>query len=70
VFFTAHAMQEMAKDNLTRTDALNVMRAGMVAEAEWQNGGWRHQVSTPRIVVVVEFDTETRCIVVTAWRRK
>jgi hypothetical protein len=46
------------------------MHAGAVKEAEWENGGWRHQVRTQKIVVVIEFLSENEVLVVTAWRLK
>ncbi|MCL2779187.1 MAG: hypothetical protein FWD73_14405 [Polyangiaceae bacterium] len=78
-----HGRDEMNKDGLNDVDALNVLRAGTVQEAEWENGGWRHQVCTQRMTFVVAFDPdpaskvaddvncdETELIVVTAWRAK
>lgn len=69
VVFTRHALEELEKDGLTTGDVLNVLRGGVVREGEWENGTWRYRVETPRIAVVVEFDTETRLVVVTAWRK-
>lgn len=54
----AHARKEMDKDRLTDVDAVNVLRAGIVREAEWENGSWRHRVETQRMVFVVTFDPE------------
>jgi hypothetical protein len=68
--FTTHARREMAKDGLESTDVTNVLRGGVVEEAEWENGAWRHRVRTQRIVVVVEFRGEKSAVVVTAWRAK
>ena len=34
---------------LTTVDAANILRAGVVGEGEWENGGWRYQVRTPRM---------------------
>jgi hypothetical protein len=65
-----HALAEMTNDKLTTVDATNVMRGGAYSEAEWENGGWRHQAFTQRIVVVIEFESETELIVITAWRKK
>ena len=68
VVFTDHALTELAKDGLTTVDATNALRGGVVEEAEWEHGTWRHQVRTLRTVVVVEFEDETEVVVVTAWR--
>jgi len=71
----------MEKDGLTDLDAVRVLRAGAVREAEWDNAGWRHKVETPKMVFVVTFDPEvnampkdnealgdTELILVTAWK--
>lgn len=70
VVFTKHAEVELAKDGKTTVDAINVLRGGAYSEAEWESGGWRHQAFTARFVVVIEFDSETELIVITAWVRK
>ena len=49
-------------------DCLNVLRAGAVGPAEWENGSWRYPVSTPRgYAAVVAFRGEQLLVVVTAW---
>jgi hypothetical protein len=48
----------MDQDGLTDVDAVNVLRGGVVREAEWENGSWRHRVETPRMAFVVTFDPE------------
>jgi len=53
-----HARKEMNKDGLTDVDCVNVLRAGVVREAEWENGGWRHRVETQKMAFVVTFDPE------------
>jgi hypothetical protein len=71
----------MDKDNLTDLDAANVLRGGIVREAEWENGSWRRRVETPKMVFAVAFDPEpeampadgddlgdTELVVVTGWR--
>jgi Domain of unknown function (DUF4258) len=70
VVFPDHALREMANDNLADIDVANVIRGGAYGEAEWENGGWRHHAFTQRIVVVIEFESETELVVVTAWRKK
>lgn len=54
----SHARKEMVKDGLTDVDAVNVLRGGVVREAELENGSWRHRIETPRMVFVVTFDPE------------
>ena len=71
----------MEKDDLTDMDAVQVLRGGVVREAEWENGSWRYRVETPKIVFVVTFDPEpvnppaedqdlsdVELIIVTGWR--
>jgi hypothetical protein len=36
-----HARREMEKDDLGDADAINILRGGVVREAEWENGSWR-----------------------------
>ncbi len=70
VEFSAHALDEMAKDELETTDCLNLLRAGVYDPPELINGEWRYRVQTQRICVVFAFTSETRMRVVTAWRHK
>jgi hypothetical protein len=76
-----HARREMKKDNLNDSDAINIVRGGVVREPEWENGSWRYHVDTPRMCFVVAFDpepdalpdekadlSEVELVVVTAWR--
>lgn len=65
----AHALKELARDDLEVSDAINVLRAGVARDPEWENGEWRYRVETPRICVVVAFRSETVLRVVTAWRK-
>jgi hypothetical protein len=65
-----HALRELAKDRLEVGDAVNVLRAGIVREPEYENGEWRYHVETPSICVVVAFRSETALRVVTAWRKR
>ena len=68
VYFSNHARDEMANDNLAEIDCVNVLRGGVVDEGEWENGSWRYRVRTQRITVVVAFGSELELVVVTAWR--
>ncbi|MGK0289725.1 MAG: hypothetical protein ACI86H_001171 [bacterium] len=63
-----HALDRLKERLISMPDCLNVMRAGVVQEAELDNEAWRHRVSTNKIVVVVEFLSEDEVLVVTAWR--
>ena len=68
VRFSQHALGEMAKDDLTTVDCVNVLRAGVVRPGEPERGTWRYQVVTNRICVVVAFRSNEELVVVTAWR--
>lgn len=68
VSFSDHALREMKKDDLQTVDCANVLRAGVVEPAEFENGTWRYRVRTSRIMVVVAFRSERYVRVVTAWR--
>lgn len=76
-YLTPHARRERDKDQLNDVDLVNVLRAGMVSEAEYENGDWRYQVRTQRITVVVAFEPapdeaededDIELVVVTVWR--
>lgn len=70
VVWSNHAEVELAKDSMTTVDAMNVMRAGVVRQPEYENGGWRYRVETQQMAVIVAIDSETELCVVTAWRKK
>ncbi|WP_375769573.1 hypothetical protein NR798_01445 [Archangium gephyra] len=70
VALSDHALAELAKDQLESSDALNVLRAGIVREPEWENGEWRYRVETPRMTIVIAFDSETELAIVTGWRNR
>lgn len=68
VSFSKHGQEEMEKDDIQTTDALNVIRAGVVEEGELEMGTWRYRVRTQLLCVVVAFHSEVHLRVVTAWR--
>lgn len=68
VRFSGHALAEMARDELTAVDCVNVLRGGVVEPPELERGTWRYRVKTNRICVVVAFRSEHELVVVTAWR--
>ena len=65
-----HAEDRMRQRKITTVDCVNVLRGGVVAEGELENGSLRYRVFTPRMCVVVRFESETELEVVTAWREK
>ena len=66
--FSSHAEREMAADNLTTVDCVNVLRGGWVDPPEYERGTWRYPVCTNRITVVVAFRSLTALTVITTWR--
>ncbi len=46
-----------------------VLRGGVVREAEWEHGEWRHQVHAGVDVLVLTFEAEANAVVITGWRR-
>ena len=66
--FSGHALEELAKDDLTTVDCVNVLRGGVVQPPELERGTWRYRVLTNRICVVVAFRSDDELVVVTAWR--
>lgn len=69
IVFGQHARQEMAKDGLTMDDVKAILR-GVVEPGELVNGTWRYRVRARAAYAVVAFWSETRVVVVTAWRLK
>jgi Domain of unknown function (DUF4258) len=66
--WSRHALSEMAKDDLTTVDIVNVLRGGTVRPGEFERGSWRYQVLTSRIFAVIAFRSSEELVVVTAWR--
>jgi Domain of unknown function (DUF4258) len=63
-----HALERLRQRNISLVDCENVLRGGVVAPAEWENGAWRYPVRTQKITVIVQFLDEDELLVVTAWR--
>ncbi len=63
-----HAIERLEERNLSMVDCENVLRAGIVDEAEYENGSWRHKVRTQKIAVIIQFLSEEEILIVTAWR--
>lgn len=70
VILSRHAEVEMANDNLLLVDCTNVLRCGVVDPPDLEKGTWRYRVATQRIRVVVAFRSDTKLVIVTAWREK
>jgi len=68
--FTAHARQEMANDDLSEVDVINILQRGLVEEPEWEHGEWRYQVRTQKMTAVVSLhEAPDRVVLVTVWRQ-
>lgn len=65
---TRHFREEAIKDGLTIVDAVNVLRGGVVEEAEWENGSWRYPVRTQLIKVIVALSSDEELVLVTIMR--
>lgn len=63
-----HALDRLKERNISTLDCENVLRAGIVDEAELENGAWRHHVRTQKIVIVIEFLSEEEVLILSAWR--
>lgn len=74
VRFSKHAMVELANDDLTPTDALNVLKspdAKIHREGEWENENYRYRLETSNLLIVVGFWSDgTGLNVVTAWDKR
>src|SRR4051812_26558991 len=70
VEWSPHAVKELQKDKLETTDCLNVIRGGAFDPPEFTNGEWRYAAGTPRIVLIIVFESETKLRVITGWRVK
>lgn len=67
IFDNPHLLSNMKKRGILATEIVTTLRGGVVGPAEYENGSWRHQIYTARIVVVVTFPLEGT-VVITAWR--
>lgn len=63
-----HFKARLRKHRVTIVDVSNVLRGGVVEEAEMENGHWRYRVRTIRICVVIHFVSVSELFVVTSWR--
>ena len=65
-----HAEERMRERGISTVDCINVLRGGVADEGEYENGSWRYRVRTPKMCVVIRFESESLLEVVTAWREK
>jgi hypothetical protein len=64
-----HAVDRMAKRQISMVDCENVLYGGSVRHPELENGTWRYQVHTAKMCVVIRFEDETCLQIVTVWRK-
>jgi hypothetical protein len=70
--FSKHALKEIANDNLSIVDIINVIKspsARILVEPELEHGSYRYRLETQNILVVLSFVSKTEAVVVTAWRK-
>lgn len=65
-----HAEERMQARGISTVDCINVLRGGVVDVGEYEKSSWRYRVHTPRMCVVIRFESELFLEVVTAWRDK
>jgi len=74
VLFSKHALAELENDDLTTTDALNILKSSdskIIDDGEFEHGSYRYRLETGNIVVVICFSSNgEHLIVVTAWDKR
>lgn len=71
--FTSHALKEMADDDMTTVDVVNVLRGGWMdgcGQYDADHCCWRYRICTHKFFVVVAFEEQSDVIIVTAWKLK
>ncbi len=72
--FSGHAIKELNADDLTVTDALNVLKspdARIHQDGEFEKGSYRYRMETTNLVIVVAFSINGSSLnVVTAWDKR
>lgn len=69
--FSRHANGQIKERGLTALDVTNVLRNGKIfSDPELEHGSWRYKVETDHMCAVVAFRSETKVVVVTAWRKE
>jgi hypothetical protein len=66
--YIRHAREQMEERKINEQDVENILNGGTVALSDIVGGVFRYRVSTPRMTVVLEFESETEVIIVTVWR--
>jgi hypothetical protein len=70
VRFSGHAVAELRRDGLNTVDGHKVLVSGAVAAGEYEHGAGRYRVTAGRVTMVLEFESESRLVVVTGWKAR
>lgn len=74
VRFSRHAIEELTHDDLTTTDAINVLTSPdsrIHQDGEWENGNYRYRLEISNLMIVIGFWKDGYGInVVTAWDKR
>ena len=73
VLFSRHAVEELAKDNLTVVYANNILRstdAQILVEGEFEKGSYRYRLETTDVCLIIVFNSDQELVVITAWRKQ
>ena len=74
IYFSNHAMKEMAQDNLTSIDIWNVLKSldsRIFDEGELKDNSYRYRLETHFLVVVISFDEKGEGLnIVTVWDKR
>tara|TARA_R110002073_G_C9496099_1_gene581318 strand:- start:10189 stop:10554 length:366 start_codon:yes stop_codon:yes gene_type:complete len=68
LIFSKHALAELAKDSLTTTDAVAVLRGGAYTGPEFENGGLRYRSEGRGVAIIFELEEVSCCVVITGWK--
>ena len=76
MIYTKHFKQELANDNLTRSDILTVCRSGVIInepELDARTGNWKYRIEglnddADRSAVVFTFVQATKAVLITVFR--
>jgi hypothetical protein len=68
VRFTGHAYDQMEARCIDESEAWIVLRNGYVESSDFIGGSWRYRITGRPCTVAVAFDSETKTVVITAWK--
>lgn len=68
VRFARHLDKRCQERKILRAQVMYTLERGIVEPAEFENGGYRYRIRGPEAVIVVEIETKTLAVVISAWR--